>query len=37
VAPAERIAGRLGIDGVVADVLPDDKAARIAGLRSCWS
>ena len=37
VATAERIAGHLGIDGVIADVLPDDKAARIAGLRSCWS
>jgi cation transport ATPase len=37
VATAERIAGHLGIDGVIADVLPDDKAARIAGLRSYWS
>ncbi|MFC9065245.1 heavy metal translocating P-type ATPase [Streptomyces harbinensis] len=30
---AERIAGRLGIDTVIADVLPEDKAAKIAELQ----
>jgi Cu2+-exporting ATPase len=32
-ATAERIAARLGIDSVIADVLPADKAARIANLQ----
>ncbi|MCK1817707.1 heavy metal translocating P-type ATPase [Streptomyces sp. XM4011] len=32
-ATAERIAGRLGIDTVIADVLPEDKAAKIAELQ----
>ena len=33
-ATAERIAARLGIDTVIADVLPGDKAAQIAALQS---
>ncbi|WP_024805052.1 cation-translocating P-type ATPase [Nocardia sp. BMG51109] len=33
-ATAERIAGTLGIDTVIAEVLPADKAARIAELQS---
>jgi Cu2+-exporting ATPase len=32
-ATARRIAGRLGIDDVIAEVLPADKAATIAGLQ----
>jgi Cu2+-exporting ATPase len=32
-ATAQRIAGQLGIDTVIADVLPSDKAARIADLQ----
>ncbi|NKQ52879.1 copper-translocating P-type ATPase [Amycolatopsis sp. K13G38] len=32
-ATAERIAHRLGIDTVIAEVLPGDKAAKIAGLQ----
>ncbi|WP_068053078.1 heavy metal translocating P-type ATPase [Nocardia xishanensis] len=32
-ATAKRIADRLGIDTVIAEVLPGDKAARIAGLQ----
>ena len=33
-ATAERIAAQLGIDTVIADVLPGDKAARIAQLQA---
>ncbi len=33
-ATAERIAGQLGIDTVIADVLPGDKAAKIAELQA---
>jgi Cu2+-exporting ATPase len=33
-ATAARIAGQLGIDTVIAEVLPGDKAARIAGLQA---
>ncbi|MFH8389219.1 heavy metal translocating P-type ATPase [Streptomyces sp. NPDC018036] len=33
-ATAERIAGQLGVDTVVADVLPGDKAAKVAELQA---
>ena len=33
-ATARRVAGELGIDGVIAEVLPDDKAAKISELRA---
>ncbi len=33
-ATAERIAAQLGIDTVIADVLPGDKAAQVAELQT---
>ena len=35
-ATADRIAAQLGIDTVIADVLPGDKAAQIASLQEVW-